>query len=157
MLVGSGGPGPPAKETTWGRFIAWHTTIGGSIDGALLRLPAVALGDLYGFGPFSRIDRNPGSGSFPSWTKCFVSALGAGDGTPGYVGLAGEHPVYRVQIKLAAAAATVESYSSNPTSVKARRHYAARKRARAEEDEEQEDRVIGIGRDEDDEITSIGH
>ena len=117
----------------------------------------MALGDLYGFGPFSRIDQNPGSGSVPSWTKCFVSALGAGDGTPGYVGLAGEHPVYRVQIKLAAAAATVESYSSNPTSVKARRHYAARKRARAEEDEEQEDRVIGIGRDEDDEITSIGH
>ena len=117
---------------------------------------ASALGDLHGFGPFKCIVQNPGSGSSQSWATRLTKAFGAGDGTPGYVGLAGEHPVYRVQIRLAtAAAAPVSEYSSSTTAVAARRQRAA-KRMRAEEDEEQEDRVIGISRDEDDFLTSIG-
>ena len=72
------------------------------------------------------------------------------------MGLAGEHPVYRVQIRLAtAAAAPVSKYSRSARAVAARRRRTT-KRTMAEEDEEQEDRVIGIGRDEDDFLTSIG-
>ena len=89
------------------------------------------------------------------WATHLTKAFDAGDGTPGYVGLAGEHPVYRVQIRLAtAAAAPVSEYSSSTTAVAARRRAA--KRMRAEEDKELEDRVIGISRDEDDFLTSIG-
>ena len=118
---------------------------------------ASALGDLHGFGPFKCIVQNPGSGSSQSWATRLTKAFGAGDGTPGYVGLAGEHPVYRVQIRLAtAAAAPVSEYSSSTGAVGARQRRAA-KRMRAEEDEEQEDRVIGsASRDEDDFLTSIG-
>ena len=85
--------------------------------------------------PFKCIDQTFGFWELSSWARRLTKALGAGDGTPGYVGLAGEHPVYRVQIRLAtAAAAPVSKYSRSARAVAARRRRTT-KRTMAEEDQ----------------------
>ena len=118
---------------------------------------ASAFGDLYGFGPYERIDQNPGytnpGGAF--WVKLLKKALDAGDSAPGDPILLGEHLVYRVQVRLATAAATVSSLSQTPGAVLMRRRRAA-KRTRFVEVEEEEDRVTCIRRDEQGELEALG-